>query len=62
MNNALGVRLNIIKIGKALTTLNYERIKHSKRQVYGYLIKAKNRRIKKRQLTIDLPKLPPYLN
>ena len=41
MNNALGVRLNIIKIGKALTTLNYERIKHSKRQVYGYLIKRK---------------------
>ena len=41
MNNALGVRLNIIKIGKALTVLNYERIKHSKRQVYGYLIKRK---------------------
>lgn len=41
MNNALGVRLNIIKIGKALTILNYERIKHSKRQVYGYLIKRK---------------------
>ncbi len=41
MNNALGVRLNIIKIGKALTILNYERIKHSKRQVYGYVIKRK---------------------
>ena len=41
MNNAWGVRLNIIKIGKALTILNYERIKHSKRQVYGYLIKRK---------------------
>lgn len=41
MNNALGVRLNIIKIGKALTVLNYERIKHSKRQVYGYVIKRK---------------------
>lgn len=41
MNNALGIKMNIIKIGKALTVLNYERIKHSKRQVYGYLIKRK---------------------
>lgn len=41
MNNALGVRLNIIKIGKALTAMNYERIKHPKRQVYGYLIRRK---------------------
>lgn len=41
MNNALGVRLNIVKIGKALTNLKYDRIKHSKRQVYGYLIKRK---------------------
>ena len=41
MNNALGIRMSIIKIGKALTALNYERIKHSKRQVYGYLIKRK---------------------
>jgi len=41
MNNALGVRLNIIKIGKALTALNYDRIKHPKRQVYGYLIRRK---------------------
>lgn len=41
MNNALGVRLNIIKIGKALTILDYERIKHSKKQVYGYVIKRK---------------------
>lgn len=41
MNNALGVRLNIVKIGKALTAMNYERIKHPKRQVYGYLIRRK---------------------
>ncbi|MDV2465306.1 virulence-associated E family protein [Elizabethkingia anophelis] len=41
MNNALGVRLNIIRIGKALTGLKYERIKHPKRQVYGYLIRRK---------------------
>jgi hypothetical protein len=41
MNNALGVRMNNIKIGKALTALNFERIKHPKKQVYGYLIKKK---------------------
>lgn len=41
MNNALGVRLNIIKIGKALTAMHFERIKHPKRQVYGYLIRRK---------------------
>lgn len=41
MNNALGVRMNNIRIGKALTVLGYERIKHSKKQVYGYLIKRK---------------------
>lgn len=42
MNNALGVRMNNIKIGKALTALNFERIKHPKLQVYGYLIKRKS--------------------
>ncbi len=41
MNNALGVRLNIINIGKVLMGLNYQRIKHPKRQVYGYLIRRK---------------------
>ena len=41
MSNALGVRMNSVKIGKALTALNFERIKHSKKQVYGYLIKRK---------------------
>ena len=41
MSNALGVRMNNVKIGKALTALNFERIKHSKKQIYGYLIKRK---------------------
>ena len=41
MNNALGLRLNNIKIGKALTSLKYQRIKHPQLQVYGYLIKRK---------------------
>jgi len=41
MSNALGVRMNNVKFGKALTALNFERIKHSKKQVYGYLIKRK---------------------
>ena len=42
MNNALGLRLNNIKIGKALTSLKYQRIKHPQLQVYGYLIKRKS--------------------
>lgn len=41
INNALRLRLNNIKIGKALTSLKYQRIKHPKLQVYGYLIKRK---------------------
>ena len=41
MNNALGLRLNNVKIRKALTSLKYQRIKHHKLQVYGYLIKRK---------------------
>lgn len=41
MNRALGVRLSIVKIGKALTAMQYERVKHPKRQVYGYLIRRK---------------------
>ena len=41
MSNALGVRMNNVKIGKALTALNFERIKHSKKQIYGYLSKRK---------------------
>ena len=41
MSNALGVRMNNVKIGKALTALSFERIKHPQKQVYGYLIKRK---------------------
>lgn len=41
MNNALNLRLNNIKVGKALTRLKYERVKHPKLQVYGYLIRRK---------------------
>lgn len=41
MNNALGLKLNNVKVGKALTGLKYQRIKHPKLQTYGYLIKRK---------------------
>ncbi|MCT4214248.1 virulence-associated E family protein [Elizabethkingia anophelis] len=41
MNEALGLRLNNIRIGKALTYLKYQRIKHPRLQIYGYLIKRK---------------------
>ncbi|WP_407490608.1 VapE domain-containing protein [Elizabethkingia anophelis] len=41
MNEALSLRLNNIRIGKALTYLKYQRIKHPKLQIYGYLIKRK---------------------
>lgn len=41
MSNALGIRLNLVKIGKALTAMQYERVKHPKRQIYGYLIRRK---------------------
>lgn len=42
MNNALGLTLNNVKVGKALTGLKYQRIKHPKLQTYGYLIKRKD--------------------
>lgn len=41
MNNALGIRLNNVKIGKALTKLKFYRTKHPKRQIYGYSIRRK---------------------
>lgn len=41
MNHALGTQLNHIKVGKALTKLKFERVKHPKLQVYGYLIRRK---------------------
>jgi len=37
--NCLNVRLNHINIGKALSGFNFQRVKHSKRQVWGYLAK-----------------------
>ena len=36
--NPLSVRLNKIQVGKALSALNFERIKDKKRQVYGYYL------------------------
>ena len=47
MQNALGVRLNVSRIGRALTAMKFERIKHSKRQVYGYLIRRKDYELEK---------------
>lgn len=41
MNNALGIKLNNVKAGRALASLGYKRIKHPKKQVYGYLTKRK---------------------
>ncbi|MEN8185952.1 MAG: VapE domain-containing protein [Bacteroidota bacterium] len=38
--SSLNVRLNQINIGKALSSLNFQRVKHSERQVYGYLAKS----------------------
>lgn len=37
----LGLKLNREKLGKALSGYRFDRIKHSKRQVYGYLVKPK---------------------
>jgi hypothetical protein len=36
----LNIRLSQINMGKALSGLEFERVKHPKRQVYGYLAKA----------------------
>jgi predicted P-loop ATPase len=36
--NPLGVRLNKISIGKALSSMGYEKIKNSELQVYGYFV------------------------
>ncbi|MCK5443304.1 MAG: virulence-associated E family protein [Maribacter sp.] len=35
--NCLNLRLNQINIGRALSGFNFQRVKHPKRQVYGYL-------------------------
>jgi predicted P-loop ATPase len=38
--SCLNIRLSQINMGKALSGLEFERVKHPKRQVYGYLAKA----------------------
>ena len=35
----LNIRLNVVLIGRAMNALNFKRVKHPKRQVYGYLAK-----------------------
>ncbi len=37
----MGQKLNVQKIGSALKKYGFDRVKHSKRQVYGYLAKTK---------------------
>jgi len=38
--SSLNLRLNQINLGKSLSRLNYQRVKHPKRQVYGYIAKS----------------------
>ena len=38
--SCLNVRLNKVNVGKAFTGFNFQRVKHSKRQLYGYLAKS----------------------
>lgn len=37
--SCLNIRLNVVFIGRALNALNFQRVKHPKRQVYGFLTK-----------------------
>ncbi len=37
----VAINPSIVRVGKALTSLKFKRVKHPKRQVYGYLIKEK---------------------
>lgn len=39
--NAHGIRLNHLKIGRALSSFKFPRVKHPQRQIYGYLIRSK---------------------
>ena len=39
--NSHGIRLNHLKIGRALSSFKFPRVKHPKRQIYGYLIQSK---------------------
>ncbi len=36
-----GIRLNHLKIGRALSSFKFPRVKHAQRQIYGYLIRLK---------------------
>ncbi|MFD2790459.1 hypothetical protein [Arenibacter sp. H213] len=38
--SSLNVRLNQINLERALSGFNFQRVKHPKRQVYGYLAKS----------------------
>ena len=37
--SCLNLRLNQINLGRALSGFNFQKVKHPKRQVYGYLAK-----------------------
>ncbi|OCK52236.1 virulence-associated E family protein [Chryseobacterium sp. CBo1] len=39
--NAHGIRLNHLKIGRALSSFKFPRVKNPQRQIYGYLIRSK---------------------
>lgn len=39
--NTQGIRLNHLKIGRALSSFKFPRVKHPQRQIYGYLIRLK---------------------
>ena len=39
--SAQGIRLNHLKIGRALSSFKFPRVKHPQRQIYGYLIRLK---------------------
>lgn len=36
-----GIRLNHLKIGRALSSFKFPRVKHPQRQIYGYLVRLK---------------------
>lgn len=41
INNTIGIKLNNIKVGKALASLDYKRMMHPQKRIYGYLIRKK---------------------
>jgi predicted TPR repeat methyltransferase len=38
--SSLNLRLSQVNLGRALSGFNFQRVKHPKRQVYGYLAKS----------------------